>query len=883
MRFVFPVAAFCALALGGETGKVVGLVLDRSSGQSLSGATIVLPGTGLGTATDEQGYYVLLNVPAGVYAVEVSMMGYSTLLLTDIRVQADRTTRQDFRLSEAPIEMPRVVVRAERPLVSKDMVAPRYSVRADQMLSMPADRLTDILFFSAGVVKTESTLHVRGGRANEVDYLIDGVSVVDPLDGGLGIELSRGVADEVVFLPGGFSAEYGRTMSGVINLITLNPSPSFSAKYRVKSEKPMPMYYDFGYTDQGVQLHVPVSASLRTAFNIGLTGTDDWDPRLFCLPHKSRQDYSLYGKGSYYISGKLKLVVSVAGSRTQFDRYQSEWKLRLDDYRSDWSAGRLAVAKATYMPNSRAFYELSLSEFETRRAYGIRKPGRVEFWQDFIFRDRSDYAVPVMDINNPWGCPYERYWYFYTGGTYDDLKRSRSSVLRARLMGSNQVTANHQLSAGLTIDLYSVSSERIRWPAFQSVTDSYGFRPAVVGAYLQDRIEYEGLYADVGLRYDRFDPADSVRKPTIGWQKVKPSQQLSPRLGVSFKVTDWLFCRANAGYYFQTPLFSMLYDNTVRPVRYRTVYGDSTKLVLGNPELAPERTASYELGLQGEITKWLALTTNLWRKNVRDLVGTREFPALPQSYVTYVNVDFAQLTGVEFIVDLTGDWLDTKLSYTFSRSVGSSSYANEGYDRYLSQGDSNVPAKEYTLDFDQPHRAFLQFSARAPEGIVHHGLFGQVLDQAGVHLVGYVGNGLPYTPPGSKGAPAVRNSKKGPARSNVDALITKGLSLGKFKLDLVVELMNVLGIRDILYVYPATGLPTTDGVLVDYDDFRRTGSLAIRVGDRDYDPRRDFNSDGYITQYEEYRSTAMYHAATIDWPCHYGPPRRARLGVEFAF
>jgi len=880
------VCALAAVALAGETGKVAGRVFDRQTGEPLPSANVVVSGLELGAATDLSGYYAILNVPVGPHSVEASMVGYQTVVTENVWVQSDRLTRLDLRLAEAPVEMPRVVTRAEKPVVSKEVVAARYSIRADQMLAMPADRLVDLVFFSSSVVKTDSTLHVRGGRANEVDYLIDGVSVVDPLFGGLGIELSRGVADEVIFMPGGFSAEYGRAMSGVINLITVNPRSALGGRYRLKSEEPMPLYYDFGYTDQGLQLHLPVLPNLRTVFDVGLTTTDDWDPRLFVLPHKSRQDYSLYGKAFYDAGGKVRLALSGAASRTQYDRYQSEWKLRLNDYRSDLNSGNLGVAKLTYMPNSRAYYTLSLSRFENSRKYGVRDSGRVEFWQDFTFRDTSEYSFPVMDIDNPWGCPYESYWFFFTRGTYDDLRRSRSTVLAAKLTANNQLTNAHQLSAGLTGDLYDVSSERVHWPADRPVTDTYRFSPRSLGAYVQDKVEYEGLYADLGLRFDRFNPADSVR-PKDGypeqWNQVAAQQQLSPRLGMSFRITDWLFARANVGYYFQMPLFSMLYDNTVNPVRFRTMHGDSTKLILGNPQLAPERTTAYELGLQGEVAKGLVLTANVWRKDVHDLIGTRDVPALPLSYVTYVNVDFAQLTGVELIVDLANTWLDTKISYTYSRARGSSSYANEGYDRYLSQGDSSVPVKEYVLDFNQPHRAFLQMDVKVPERLFGVRWLDAAMDELGLHLLGYVGNGLPYTPPGGKGAPVVKNSLQGPMRSNLDGLITKGIKFGRVKLNLVAEVMNVLDIRDVLYVYPATGLPNEDGVFIDYADFNRTGALAIRFGDRDYDPRRDFNFDGYLSQYEEYRSTVMYHRATIDWPSHYGPPRRARLGFELNF
>jgi len=872
--------SFCILlsfGQAGDTGKIAGRVVDARTNQPLPLANVLVAGQELGAATDNTGFYVILNVPVGRASVEASILGYQAMQVSDAVVQADRTTRIDFRLEPSTISMPKVVVRAERPMVSKEMVAARYAVRAEDMLHMPADRLPELVMYSASVVRTESTYHVRGGRANEVDYLIDGVSVVDPLSGELGVELARGVADEVIFMPGGFSAEYGRAMSGVINLVTVNPRSSYGAGYRVKSEKPMPLYYDFGYTDHGMQVHAPVLPGLRAVGNFGLTLTDDWDPRLFILPHKARQDYSVYGKAFYEFEGKIKLAVSGIASRTQLDRYDSNWKLLLDDYRSDLRHGGLLVGKLSYMPNSRAIYIFSLSQFITDKTYGVRRTGQTGWFSDISFRDTSEYVEPVMDINNPWGCPYESYWFFYTRGTYEDFRKTRSRTWTAQVTGSNQVTSSHLITAGASADLYHLSSARVRWPAFRPVIDTYAFAPNNVSAYVQDKIEYEELYANIGVRYDQFDAQDSVKVDTVTWRAVPVARQLSPRLGLSFRITEWLFARANFGYYFQMPWFGALYDNTVNPVKYRTFYGDTTKLVVGNPELKPERTQSYELGLQGEVAKGLLLTANLWRKDVRDLIGTREVPALPRRYVTYLNVDYAQLTGAELIVEVRRDWLSGKLSYTYSRARGTSSYANEGYDRFLSQGDSSVPAREYALDFEQPHRVFGQIDMRVPERAFGVPWLDAIGRDIGVYVLGYYGTGLPYSPPGSKTEPGTKNSLTGPARSNVDALITKDIHVGRFKFSLVAEVLNVLDIRDQLHVY-------SEFNPVNYDDFRnRTGQLAIRWTDPDYDPRRDYNHDGYLSQYEEWRSTYLYYKATIDWPNYYGPPRRARLGIEVGF
>jgi outer membrane receptor protein involved in Fe transport len=305
-------------------------------------------------------------------------------------------------------------------------------------------------------------------------------------------------------------------------------------------------------------------------------------------------------------------------------------------------------------------------------------------------------------------------------------------------------------------------------------------------------------------------------------------------------------------------------------------------LVVGNPDLKPERTQSYEVGFQGEVARSLLLTTNLWRKDVYDLIGTREVPALPHRYVTYFNVDYARLTGTDLIIDVRQTWFALRVSYTLSFARGTSSYANQAYYEFIQQGDT-APQVEYALDFDQRNRFFLQLDAVVPPRLTRWRPLDFLLDSIGVHLLGYLGNGFPYSPPGGKGDPQTWNTELKPWRSNVDASLSKGFRLGPVRLDLVVEVLNVLDIRDVMNVYPATGLPDDDGVLVDYTDFYRTAAQAMRFGDADYDPRRDYNHDGYINQYEDYMSTYLYHRATIDWVNNYGPPRRARLGVELAF
>jgi len=259
-------------------------------------------------------------------------------------------------------------------------------------------------------------------------------------------------------------------------------------------------------------------------------------------------------------------------------------------------------------------------------------------------------------------------------------------------------------------------------------------------------------------------------------------------------------------------------------------------------------------------------------------------PFLPKRYVSYANVDYARLTGAEFIVEVRRPWLGTRLSYTRSWAFGTSSHANQHYYDFLLRGDT-APMVEYPLDFDQRNRFFLEIGLTPPERATGIGWLDLALDRSALHLLGYLGNGFPYTEPQEKRDPKTWNTRLSPWRSNVDAVATKGFRFGRVELSFIAELLNVLDIRDILYVYPTSGKPNTDNQAPNRADpmFWRTGENAMRFGDPDYDPRRDLNHDGFLTQYEEYFATWRYHRASIDWVNNYGPPRRARLGFEIGW
>jgi hypothetical protein len=214
LAMVIPVIVFA-----GTTGKIAGKITDRTTNDPLVGANVILVGTSLGASVGVDGSYVILNIPPGTYSVRVTMIGYTPKVINGARVIVDQTTTLNATLDVASVLMGEVVIQADRPMIQKDMTSTSYIVTSEQMQVLPVRNFIEVLNMQAGVVSEGNTLYVRGGRGNEVAFLIDGMYVNDPVMGGLATQISNEAISELNFLSGTFNAEYGNALSGVVNIL----------------------------------------------------------------------------------------------------------------------------------------------------------------------------------------------------------------------------------------------------------------------------------------------------------------------------------------------------------------------------------------------------------------------------------------------------------------------------------------------------------------------------------------------------------------------------------------------------------------------------------------------------------------------------------------
>lgn len=219
--FLICFSAFAPDALA--AGKISGTVIDKKTKEPIPQAPVTIEGTSLGALTDLDGRFTILSVPVGEHTVHVKLIGYTEVVIGNVLVTNDQTTTLSFELEESAIELAPIVVTRERDLIQMDEATTKRDVTAEKIKSLPVTNVGDILKTQVGITVRQDRFYIRGGRAEEVLYTVDGVSMKDPL-GGRGptesLNLSGTEIENVSVIKGGWSAEYGEATSGIINVST---------------------------------------------------------------------------------------------------------------------------------------------------------------------------------------------------------------------------------------------------------------------------------------------------------------------------------------------------------------------------------------------------------------------------------------------------------------------------------------------------------------------------------------------------------------------------------------------------------------------------------------------------------------------------------------
>jgi len=233
---------FSGYSFSQQTGNLAGLVTDAKTNEPLPGVNVIIKGTYYGAATDIKGAFKISGISEGKYNIDVSLIGYKTYQFTGIQVNANKTTKLDVTLEETVLTLNQdVVVVGEKPLMDPEETQSKKTISKEEIDALIVENVANIVTQQTGVVTANNEVNIRGGRTYENAFLLDGVSVQDPIAGtGFGLQLSAAAIEEVEVITGGFNAEYGQATSGVVNVRTREGGERYSGAVSYKRD-------NFGY------------------------------------------------------------------------------------------------------------------------------------------------------------------------------------------------------------------------------------------------------------------------------------------------------------------------------------------------------------------------------------------------------------------------------------------------------------------------------------------------------------------------------------------------------------------------------------------------------------------------------------------------------------
>ena len=874
-----------AVSLSGqETGNLAGKIVDAKSGDGLPGVNIILKGTYYGAATDINGNFIINSISIGNYTVQISYIGYKTMQFTGIKIEENKTKQLDVNLEESVLTLSQdIVVIGDKPLLDVEETQSKKTISREDIENSIVENIGDVIVQQPGVIKSDNSIHIRGGRAYENAFLLDGVSVQDPLAGtGFGLQLSANAIEEVEVITGGYNAEFGQATSGVVNVRTREGSDRYHGYVSYKKDnlgnKLSNHVFNIDILESNLSGPEPLSTfilpqiglkipgevnffgSFYAGFSDGITqgyykptpkqlisstfGGSRFAPRAennwFWLA-KLTYKYSPTLKFQYSYNQSVNINQNSQSLQSNLEYvepspgYQYEFQNILDNANTFTHQNRYQTLGITHTLNPKTFYELKLNYYFTN----LRADANGKRWNEYLEpKDITNFPIEYYNTNRDTVgvIPGDGFWDVGNPFTWHDHYFEDFSII-------GDITSffdeKNKFKAGFNLQFQTMQLIDIYKPWVGELglnNDIYKVHPAKGSFYAQDNINFSGMILNFGMRLDYWFPGkyvdDAIENPdvvtipdetrinykdkTFGWfGNRRWKARLSPRLGISHPVSD------NQILFFSYGHFSKWPDPRKVYAKLNPLNAQSSFQTIGNPNLDPETTVAYELGLKTQFSDDDVLTVTAYYKDIFDYVRTRSAKITSArfatgSFITYVNLDYARSRGVELeYKKRVGKWFNGSANFAYSIVTGKSSSADEGV--LVLRGDLDESIKEEFVSWDRPISASLNANFYVEKGNALFNFGNGTLDDYNIYVRMQYQSGKRYTPAvftgnylndGRPEYETIRNQRYGNIGDDwfwIDLNFEKYLAIGDLRLSIFMEINNLFDTKNSAIINPVTG------------------------------------------------------------------------------
>ena len=563
-KILIALSFLMALGICQTSGKISGKITDKKNNAPLVGANIIIVQTQAGTSADEEGFFNLINVSPGKYSVRIMMIGYKSVTIEAVVVSVNRTTSLDIELKQSVIESQEVVIYASKLSRKKDQTSSVKNISSEEIEILPVEDLGAVVNMQAGVVAG----HFRGGRSDEVSYMIDGVPVNDAFGGVSAVSyLEVEAVKDLEIITGTFNAEYGNAMSGIVNAVTKDGNNNFHGSINTGYST---YVTENSRNDEQVFIGLdPFGINSNSDIKFSLSGPVIKD-RVYFFSNFRTQDvnghlngirrFEVWNLSNFYDQDSSKWFSENTGdgsyvpmNKGQYTSFMGKLSLNFGNIKFSWmmnqnhslSSGYNHIYKYNPDGRSQGNAKTSLSMFQLNHFLNEKMYYDIKFsitnndYGSYVFEDYDSYEVLKEDgihqgtyhfagdtiynyVNDKYMTAYGPG--FFTGGQ-DKGHLNRVTVTNNFKSDFTwQATNAHSLKTGFSFISYeleniyqtirntyagtSLESDQYKpfvLPDSTVYSDVYIVKPKERSFYIQDKFEKEEIVINIGLRFDAFD------------------------------------------------------------------------------------------------------------------------------------------------------------------------------------------------------------------------------------------------------------------------------------------------------------------------------------------------------------------------------------------
>jgi len=660
MRFTYllfiQIILFLTTSLSAQQRfELSGTVSDARTGQPVSAVNIYFPDLKRGGATDDSGEYKILNIPGGKHLVEISHLGYSSIVET---IDISGNVIKDFTLSPSFIENENITVTGVSSATStRRTPVPVNIIKKEALFSTISTNLIDNLSRVPGVSQIStgpaiSKPTIRGLGYNRVVVINDGIRQEGQQWGDEhGIEIDEQNVSKVEILKGPASLMYGSdALAGVINIISVNPAREGETSGDISTS--------YNSNNRQRNLHASVNGN-SNGFIWGINGS-----------YKAAADY-----------------------KNKYDGYVFNSKFREKN-----AGGYLGLNRGW------GYSHLIISHFDQQPGLveGLREDATGKFLKP-VNENGAEIMVPAASSDftstHPF-IPRQRIQHFKIASDNSFIAgENRITVVAGYQQNQRQEFGNvlYPSEKGLWFNLgtfnYNLQyhlAEKNKWKTTFGLNGmaqrnkNKGDETLIpeytlfdIGAFIFSQKKYEELTISGGIRFDNrsLHSRQLMEGSVIKFSGfTRNFSNGSGSIGLSYQATKELTLKFNLAKGFRAPSIPELASNGAHEGTNRYEYGSQ--------QLKSENSFQADAGVEA-VTEHVSFTGNLFYNSVRNFIYYRKLSAAgggdsllvdgtDQYFAFRFDQDNAVLFGAEINLDIHPhplDWLHVENTFSWVRGM----------------------------------------------------------------------------------------------------------------------------------------------------------------------------------------------------------------------